>query len=171
MARRRVSCIGAKLSTGYPQGPDDALDEQELEAYSGDLMDVPDLFVGIGEGIDERMARTPQVRRRPARWRSPAPQGGLPTPRRKDQSVVLPTNPVMAGALAVAERRGDIITSGEEGAPSDRVHAPTSQHYQGTALDVRFAGDRQVQARAYAQAGYVTVIEKDHLHVQKYRVA
>jgi len=149
--RRHVSCkcgrVDNSLSTGYSD-PD------------VDLMDVPDLF---GEEDND------EAPSRPSRRRSTPPPTNY-GPRVKDASVTLPASPVMEHALRLATSRGDIVTSGDEGTAVDGVHAPTSQHYKGTALDLRYATGRARQAADYRRLGYVVVEEATHLHVQAYAV-
>jgi hypothetical protein len=156
--RRHRNCIiGDELSTGYPQVDDPAFDP------SVDIMDVPDLF--SGEDDPENAPRRNQAVRSK---RAAAPTGSVPHPRVKDQTVNLPADPVMRDAMFVADWRRDVVTSGDEGDPSDGVHDPSSQHYQGTAIDVRYAARRGAQVADYRAAGYIVVPEADHLHVQKY---
>jgi hypothetical protein len=132
-------------------------------------MEPPDLFGDLYDDdadeedrpLEEKPPREPQARRSPA---TPT----VPLPRVKDASVLLPESPEMAPALALADDRGDLVTSGREGYSGDGVHAATSQHYQGLAIDLRFAGDRQRQAAAYRDLGYVAIVEADHVHVQRY---
>jgi hypothetical protein len=148
-----------RLSTG-------CRDESEtFDEYGVDIMDPPDLFSGLYEADDDetRVTRMPQERQS-------APPATTGTPRIKDASVRLPGG-VMSEAQDLAERRGDVITSGSEGYSGDGVHSPTSQHYRGTALDIRWAADRRAQAQGYSYAGYVVVPEATHLHVQWYAVA
>jgi len=138
-------------------------------------MDPPDLFGDLYDDdayeevvpVEKKPTRMPQDRRS-----SGAP--ALPSPRVKDASVLLPESPEMAAALDLADRRGDLVTSGREGYSGDGVHAATSQHYQGLAVDVRFsrAGSGVAgQVADYRDAGYVVIVEKDHLHVQRYALA
>jgi hypothetical protein len=117
-------------------------------------MDVPDFF--------DEAPRMPRKRRSPRRSISPSP-------RRKDASVILPGG-IMADVEALAYARGDVITSGAEGSSGDGVHAATSQHYAGTALDVRYSGNRAQQVADYRRAGMVVIPETDHLHIQAYPV-
>jgi len=147
-----------KLSTGYPQVPGDQLP---------DLLDVPEFFGDddANEGTWEPRTDT-EVAAAYSGTGDPVPVG---LPRVKDASVALPRSPEMSAALAVAAQRGDIVTSGAEGSPADRVHSPTSQHYKTTAIDLRWAADRDAQVSAYRAAGYVAVPEGSHLHVQRYR--
>jgi len=152
-----------KLSTGYPQVPGEPLP---------DLLDVPEFFGDDDAGIN--FADTDDGPRWPTTDTEVATAYGgtgdpVPVPRVKDASVALPRSPEMSAALAVAAQRGDLVTSGAEGHPADRVHSPTSQHYRSLALDVRWAADRAAQIRAYREAGYVAVPEATHLHVQRYR--
>ena len=136
--------------------PDPAFDP------SVDIMDVPDLF--SADDAMETLPKAPSWRRDRSR---PTPRGPAP-PRVKDSTVQLPVSAVMQDALAVASWRGDVVTSGSEGTPDDGVHDPTSQHYQGTAIDLRYAARRFAQVADYRAAGYIVVPEKDHLHIQKY---
>jgi hypothetical protein len=76
----------------------------------------------------------------------------------------------MARAIRLVRNRRDVVTSGSEGYSGDGVHAATSQHYKGTALDLRYTTDRAEQVFAYESAGYVVIPESDHLHIQAYRV-
>jgi hypothetical protein len=119
-----------------------------------DLMDVPDFF---GEA-----PRMPRERRSPRR-------STTTTPRTKDASVRLPGG-IMADVEALASARGDVITGGSEGYSGDGVHASTSQHYTGTALDVRYTGQRAQQIADYRRTGMVVIPEADHLHIQAYPV-
>jgi hypothetical protein len=132
-------------------------------------MDPPDLFGDLYD--DDAYEEEPPVgeksTRRPQEPRSQPPPA-IPSPRVKDASVLLPESPEMAPALALADDRGDLVTSGREGYSGDGVHAATSQHYQGLAIDLRFTGDRERQAAAYRDLGYVAIVEKDHVHVQRY---
>jgi hypothetical protein len=121
-------------------------------------MDVPDLFSGLYD--DEEAPRMPQERRAP-------PQA---SPRTKDASIRLPGG-IMAAVEQLAYARGDIVTSGAEGYSGDGVHASTSQHYQGTALDVRYAGNRARQIADYRRTGLVVIPETTHLHIQAYPVS
>jgi hypothetical protein len=124
-----------------------------------DIMDPPDLFSGLYD--EDEPPRMPQERRS---------GGGAPIitiPRIKDASIRLPGG-VMFSAQALAAERGDVITSGREGYSGDGVHAATSQHYEGAAIDVRWGPDRRAQAQAYADAGYIAIPEATHLHVQRY---
>ena len=134
---------------------------------SYDLMDPPDLFGDLYPEDDD--GEVAEVTTRPQGRRTP-PAAALPAPRIKDASVKLPRSPEMAAALALADARGDLVTSGAEGYSGDGVHAPTSQHYKETAIDLRFARDVAAQAQAYRDAGYVAIVEKDHVHVQRYPV-
>lgn len=155
--------VDNRLSTGV-----------EVDDFGGaDIMDPPDLFGDLYDDQDEEpqpqgMAPAAPVGAEP---RGRAAPRYSPVPRVKDASVELPRSPEIAAALAVADDRGDLVTSGQEGFPGDGVHAPTSQHYKGTALDLRYAPDRDAQQRAYTQAGYVVIPEATHLHVQRYAVA
>jgi hypothetical protein len=129
-----------------------------FDDWGVDIMDPPDLFSGLYD--DEEAPRMPRERQS---------AGGATTtsPRIKDASVELPGG-VMVSAQALASERGDVITSGREGYSGDGVHAPTSQHYTGTALDVRWGPNRRAQAQAYADAGYVAIPEATHLHIQRF---
>ena len=128
-------------------------------------MDPPDLFSGLYDDDDEE-PRMPQERRS---GRPPTPtKGGFPAPRTKDASVRIPTDPVLAPTLQLAYARGDTITSGDEGFAGDGVHAPTSQHYAGTAIDVRYAGNRARQVADYQRTGLIVIAESDHIHIQAY---
>jgi hypothetical protein len=115
-------------------------------------MEVPDFFE------DEESPRMPQERRSAD---APPPDA----PYVKDSSVALPWRPEMRGALDLARRRGDVVTSGAEGYPGDAVHEDTSLHYDQLAIDVRWARDRRRQQDDYAAAGYTLWPEKTHLHV------
>jgi hypothetical protein len=77
----------------------------------------------------------------------------------------------MASAEALAAARGDVITSGYEGYSGDGVHTANSQHYKGTAIDVRYTGNRARQIADYRRTGLVVIPEKDHLHIQAYPVS
>lgn len=146
VTRRRVSCkengVDNRLSTGY--------DDPEV-----DLMDVPDLF-GEEETV-ERVTRVPSERRSPRQTTS--------TPAVKDRTVKLALRPEMGQALALAASRGDTITSGSEGFSGDGVHTPTSLHYDGLAVDVRYAAGRARQVADYGAGGYTVLQEATHLHV------
>jgi hypothetical protein len=136
-------------------------------------MDPPDLFSGLYD--EEKTPRMPQERQsappRPSRTPSVGvPPRGLLDVKVKDSSILLPNDPVMSSALRTARRRGDVITSGYEGFSGDGVHSVTSQHYSGTAIDIRYATGRAAQIASYARLGYVVVPEKTHLHVQAYPV-
>jgi hypothetical protein len=140
-----------------------------------DIMDPPDLFSDLyDDDAYEESPRMPQERSQrrgsgaAAPLPRPAPQGGVPALRVKDAGIVLPTDPRMFDALRMADARGDLVTSGAEGYSGDGVHAPTSQHYEGLALDLRLSSDPQRQAMAYREAGYVAIVESDHVHVQRY---
>jgi hypothetical protein len=126
-----------------------------------DIMDVPDLFSGLYD--DQEAPRMPQERRSP---RQVSPH----RPRTKDASVRLPGG-IMADVEGIADARGDTITSGSEGYSGDGVHATNSQHYQGTAIDVRYTGNRAQQIADYRRTGLVVIPEKDHLHIQAYPVS
>lgn len=115
-------------------------------------MDVPDLF------YEEEGLAPMRTEHHPRRLRVAI------APRTKNRSVILPTDPIMEPALKTAERNGDVVTSGSEGNQGDGVHSPSSQHYTGTAIDLRLGAD----PGAYRALGYVVVVEKDHLHVQAY---
>jgi len=164
--RRHDSCnecgLIHRLSTGCPSDAEASWDPEV------DIMDVPDLFLAIDAPDAQETALLPQPRRQ-RRLRG-APPSGLRAVRTKDSSVHLPEDPVMSGALRVAERRADIVTSGREGSPGDGVHSFTSQHYSGTAIDVRYAARRAEQIAAYARLGYVVVPEATHIHIQAYPV-
>jgi hypothetical protein len=134
--------VDNSLSTGLEYDPD------------VDPMDVPDFF---GE---ESTAAAPRQR---------TPSSGPRQPRVKDSTVRLPGG-VMAAAERLAYARGDIVTSGTEGYSGDGVHATTSQHYTGTALDVRYSGNRARQVADYRRLGLVVIPEDTHLHVQAYRM-
>lgn len=118
-------------------------------------MDVPDLF-GEDEPV-ERVTRKPQKRRSAAR--------PTRTPAVKDRTVRLTLRPEMGQALALAASRGDTITSGSEGFSGDGVHTPTSLHYDGLAVDVRYAAGRARQVADYEAGGYTVLQEATHLHV------
>jgi hypothetical protein len=72
---------------------------------------------------------------------------------------------------ALAYARGDIITSGSEGYSGDGVHATTSQHYKGSAIDVRYAANLAQQIADYRRTGMVVLNEGDHLHIQAFPVS
>jgi hypothetical protein len=84
--------------------------------------------------------------------------------------VLLPNDPVMSSALRTVRARGDTVTSGYEGYSGDGVHSATSQHYTGTAIDVRYTSGRAAQIAAYVRLGYVVIPEQDHIHIQAYPV-
>lgn len=156
-----------ELSTGYPQD----IHSPEGEPLE-DLLDVPPFF---GDDIPE-MAPEANARVYPeARVEAPGRRTDLelasPGQVMTKREVVLPGSAEMFEAILIAAVRNDVITSGAEGRPSDGVHAPNSQHYRELAIDVRWARDREAQQRRYANAGYVTVAEKTHLHVQRYRAS
>jgi hypothetical protein len=141
----------------------------QVDDFGGaDLMDPPDLFGDLYD-VDAHEEAAP-MGKRPS-YSPPGALAAVPRPRIKDDTVLLPGSPAMAAALALADERGDLVTSGREGYSGDGVHATTSQHYQGLAIDLRFAGDRERQARAYRDLGYVALVEADHLHVQRYALA
>jgi hypothetical protein len=77
----------------------------------------------------------------------------------------------MAAVEQLASARGDIVTSGAEGYSGDGVHTPNSQHYKGTALDVRYTGNRARQIADYRRTGLVVIPETTHLHIQAYPVS
>jgi hypothetical protein len=77
----------------------------------------------------------------------------------------------MADIEALSAARGDLVTSGSEGYSGDGVHASTSQHYTGTALDVRYSSDRAKQIADYQRTGMVVIPEADHIHIQAYPVS
>jgi hypothetical protein len=110
--------------------------------------------------MEKKASRMPQERRPTAR-----PSPSIPV-KLKDASVLLPTAASMFRAITVARGRGDVVTSGREGYSGDGVHRPDSQHYQGTAIDLRFASNRQIQVEAYRVLGYEVISEADHLHVE-----
>lgn len=141
-----------RLSTAYPDA------SVPFDDWGFDIMDPPDLFSGLYD--ENEPTRMPQERRS-------AGAAAITTPRIKDASVRLPGG-LMLDAQALAADRGDVVTSGREGYSGDGVHAATSQHYTGTALDVRWGVDRRAQAQAYADAGYVAIPEATHLHVQRF---
>ena len=159
MKRRLDSCnecrVIHRLSTACPSDAGDFWDPEV------DIMDVPDLFSTID---------APRTALRRQKRDSLTPPSGLLAVRTKDASVHPPEDPVMSGALRVAKGRGDIITSGREGYSGDGVHSSTSQHYTGTAIDVRYAPRRAEQIAAYARLGYVVIPESTHLHIQAYPV-
>lgn len=73
---------------------------------------------------------------------------------RTKQGVRLPTRPEMLPALEIAAARGDVVTSGNDGA-----HLSTSLHYDDLAIDVRPAVDLGAQVRRYRAAGYKVLTE------------
>ncbi len=133
----------------------------DVPEFFGDdnVMDAPETVPGRPTGEGKSLAERQQWLRD-----HPAPRIEA-TPRVKDASIVLPTSPAMAQALDVAQRRGDVVTSGAEGYPGDGVHTPTSWHYRGLAIDVRFAADVARQIGDYLRAGYRVLREATHLHI------
>jgi len=155
------SCIECglihRLSTACPQVD---------ECSDVDIMDPPDLFWGLYD--DGETTGMPADRLSVNRPPSP---GGPSGPRAKDASVQIPNTFVMRPAIQLASRRGDVITSGREGYSGDGVHAISSQHYTGTAVDVRYdPRGRAQQIDSYRRLGYVVIEEPTHLHVQAYPV-
>jgi hypothetical protein len=132
-----------------------------FDDYGVDIMNPPDIFWSLYD--DEEAPRMPQERR-------PAGPSISAAPRIKDASVRLPGG-IMADVEALAHARGDVVTSGSEGYSGDGVHATTSQHYTGTALDVRYTGNRARQIADYRRSGMVVIPEADHIHIQAYPVA
>lgn len=68
--------------------------------------------------------------------------------------VRLPRRPEMLAALQIAAARGDVITSGNDGA-----HLSNSLHHDDLAVDIRPTRDHRAQAARYRNAGY-TVLEE-----------
>jgi len=165
--RKHDSCKECRVIHSLSTGCADAA--ADIDNDPVDIMDIPDLFSDLydEENRREEAPRTPQERRSAGR-----PTGSqLAAPRLKDSSVRLPNAPVMAPALVLAYSRGDLVTSGSEGYSGDGVHSTTSQHYQGTALDVRYSSNRARQIADYRRTGLVVIPETTHLHIQAYRVS
>jgi hypothetical protein len=99
--------------------------------------------------------------------------------KRKDKSVNLALlAPDMQPVLDAARRRGDVITSGAEGIPGDKVHLPTSLHYpaanydkKGHAVDVQNPDTSVGQSEQIAYYDrelplrFKILDEGDHLHI------
>jgi hypothetical protein len=69
----------------------------------------------------------------------------------------------MYPVLELIRQRGDTVTSGLEG-----EHSPGSLHYDGLAVDVRFAKDRTDQIASYKRElpeDYSILAEASHLHI------
>jgi len=135
-----------------------------------DLMDVPDFFFPGRPRTDELpevevSVLPPPTRAEPRpRYRVLTDSGRKGRPQAK-LGVKLPTNPIMQGALRIAQSLRNVITSGREGFRGDGVHGQNSLHYDGLAVDVRPTSDRARQINAYADAGYNVLDEGNHLHV------
>lgn len=144
-----------RLSTGCPGSADESLDADV------DIMDPPDLFSGLYDDEEApRMPRAATTKRRSIDY----------TPKLKDASVRLPGG-IMGTVEALAYSRGDVVTSGFEGRPGDGVHAANSQHYTGSAIDIRYAANRTRQIADYRRTGMVVIPEDTHLHVQAFPVS
>lgn len=114
-----------KLSTGYPQ--------DELE----DLLDVPPFF----DDDEQEMGSTRVVHKSEAQvFTKPG--------------VVLPRRSEMAEGLRIAAARGDVVTSGQDGA-----HLANSLHYEGLAFDLRPSKDLAAQVFRYRNSGYTVLVE------------